>query len=80
MHELGVLAKAVQTVDRIAQENKIKKIKHMTLEVGEESSFVPMFFTKLFPVAIEPYPRLQGAELKIETVPGDGLSIKEIGY
>lgn len=80
MHELGVLTKAVQTVDQIAKQNDIEKIKHMTLEVGVDSTFVPIFFEKLFPVAIEQYPRLQGAELRIESAEGTGLIIKEIGY
>ncbi len=80
MHELGVLTKAVQTVDNVAKQNNIPKIKHMTLEVGVDSSFVPIFFEKLFPVAIEQYPRLQGAQLRLESVPGTGLVIKEIGY
>lgn len=80
MHELGVLVQAVKTVDQIAQKNKIKRIKHMTLEVGEESGFLPIFFEKLFPVAIEQYPVMKRAELKIEMAPGRGLLIKEIGY
>lgn len=80
MHELGVLTKAVQTVDNVAQQNNIEKIKFMILEVGVDSSFVPIFFEKLFPVAIEAYPRLQNAQLRIESVPGRSLTIKEIGY
>ncbi|MBR5315302.1 MAG: hydrogenase maturation nickel metallochaperone HypA [Firmicutes bacterium] len=80
MHELGVLMEAVKTVNRIAQENRIEKIKQMTLEIGETSGFVPMFFEKLFPVAIERFPVLAEAELRMEVVPGKGLQIKEIGY
>lgn len=80
MHELGVLVQAVKTVDKIAQENKINHIKHMTLEVGDASGFVPIFFEKLFPVAIEHFPVMEKAELRIELVSGKGLQIKEIGY
>ena len=32
MHELGVLIQAVKTVDQIAKKNKIKKVKHITLD------------------------------------------------
>ena len=80
MHELGVLCQAVKKVSEIAEKNNISAVKHMTLEVGEESTFVPIFFEKLFPVAIENLPVLKNAVLKIETVPGKNLMIKEIGY
>lgn len=80
MHELGVLMQAVKTVSRIAEGNNVKKIKQMTLEIGEDSGFVPVFFEKLFPVAIEKFPVMMGAELRMEMTAGKGLRIKEIGY
>lgn len=80
MHELGVLVQAVKTVNQVAQQNRINRVKHMTLAVGEDSGFLPVFFEKLFPVAIDPYPVLAEAELKIEVVPGRGLMVKDIGY
>ena len=80
MHELGVLHQVVKTVGRIAEENKIRRIKHITLEVGDTSGFVPQYLTKLFPVAVDASPVLKKAQLRLETVPGKGLSIKEIGY
>ena len=80
MHELGVLHQVVKTVGRIAEENQIRKIKHITLEVGNVSGFVPQYLTKLFPVAVDGSPALKRAKLRIEMVEGRGLSIKEIGY
>ena len=80
MHELGVLHQVVKTVHRIAEENQIRRIKHITLEVGETSGFVPQYLTKLFPVAVDASPVLKRAKLRIEMVGGRGLSIKEIGY
>jgi len=80
MHELGVLRHAVKTVAGIAEKNNIKKIKHITLEVGRESDFVPMFLEKLFPAAVDGFPLMQSAQLRLEMVPGRGLQIKEIGY
>ena len=80
MHEFGVLRNAINTVTDVAQKNNISRIKFITLEVGSESSFVPVFFEKLFPAAIDGYPLFEGAELKLETVPGTHLVIKEIGY
>ncbi len=80
MHELGVLRNAVKTVSDVAQKNNIERIKFITLEMGTESSFVAVFLEKLFPVAIDGLPLFEGAELKLETVPGQRLIIKEIGY
>ena len=42
MHELGVLCQIVKKVNKIALENEIEQLKHITLEVGEASSFVPV--------------------------------------
>ena len=80
MHELGVLYQAVRTVSRIAEEHDIRRIKHITLEVGTESTFVPAYLEKLFPVAIDRFPVMQDACLRIRRVPGRGLVISEIGY
>jgi len=80
MHELGVLCQALGTVSRIAEQNKIRRVRHITLEVGETSGFVPAFFEKLFPAAADPFPVVKDAQLRIITVPGGGLIIKDIGY
>ena len=80
MHELGVLCHAIRTVDRIAEERGVRKIRFITLEVGSESSFVPAYFTKLYPVAIENFPRFENSTLNIEKISGSSLNIKEIGY
>ena len=80
MHELGVLRQIVKTVDRVTEQNRIRRVKHIALEVGDSSAFVPYYLTKLFPVAADSYPALQKTELHISVVPGTGLLIKEIGY
>ena len=80
MHELGVLCQIVKKVNHIAEENKIQQVKHITLEVGEASSFVPVFLEKLFPVAVENFPAFSTCVLKIEKTTGKGLVIKDIGY
>lgn len=81
MHELGVLYQAVRTVSRIAAEHHIQRIKHITLEVGTESTFVPAYLEKLFPLAIDSAPALmREAQLRLRTAPGKGLTISEIGY
>lgn len=80
MHELGVLRHAVRTVSRIAAQNQIQRVKHITLEVGTESTFVPAYLEKLFPVAIDQIPVMKDAQLRIRMVSGRSLVIGEIGY
>ena len=80
MHELGVLREIVKTVNRIADEKVISQVKHIALEVGDASGFVPKYLTKLFPVAKDACSALKKAKLIIQVVPGNKLLIKEIGY
>lgn len=80
MHELGVLFHALKTVDAVAEKNNIKSIKHITLEIGEDSDYVPAFFEKLFPVAAEKFPVAKNAELRLTFAKGTGLFIRDIGY
>ena len=80
MHELGVLYQALRRVDRIVNEKCIQKVKHITLEVGTESTYVPTYLEKLFPVAADGFPAMTGAQLRIQMAPGRALLIKEIGY
>lgn len=80
MHELGVLYQAMRTIERIAAEQNIQKIRYVTLEVGKESTYVPMYLKKLFPIAAERFPVAKGSELRLQMVSGRSLLIKEIGY
>lgn len=80
MHELGVLTQALRRVQRAAEENGIARVKFITLEVGEASSFVPAYFRRLFPAARELFPATAESELRIVMAPGGGLRIKEMAY
>ena len=80
MHELGVLKNAIKTISETALKHGIKRIKFITLEIGSDSSFVPVFFEKLFPVAIDGLELYKNAKLKLQIVPGRSLIIKDIGY
>lgn len=80
MHELGVLKAALSRVARAAAENGIKTVKYITLEVGQASSYVPAYFVKLYPAARELFSATKNSELKILSVPGAGLKIKNIAY
>lgn len=80
MHELGVLRHVVMTVAKAAKDNNIANVTHITLEVGDESSYVPHYLEKLFSVAIKFHPELGSPELRIIEVKGKKLSIKDFGY
>ena len=80
MHELGVLCEVVRIVGQTAGKNGIRKIRFVTLAVGEESGYLPVFLEKLFPVAIEQVPCMQNAQLRIEKAEGRGIQVKSIEY
>ncbi len=80
MHELGILRQIVKVVRQAADKNRIERVKHITLEVGEASGVVPYYMKKLFPVAADTLPLLRNTELRICMVGGRGLVIRDIGY
>lgn len=80
MHELGVLLEVVRIVRDTAQRHHIPAVKSVTLSVGEDSGYLPVFLTKLYPVAIERVSVMQGSKLSLEMVPGRGLQVKSISY
>ena len=80
MHELGILRHVVGIVEQVAENNMIKSIKNITLEIGADSGIVQPYMEKLFPLVAEAFPGLAEAELIIRTVAGNNLIIKEIRY
>lgn len=70
MHEIGVLTEAVKTVEQVAVENGIEHVKYITLEIGELTGYLPVFFEKYFPVVVEDRPTVKGAELRMQIIPG----------
>ena len=73
MHEIGVLTKAVDLVESVARDNGVDRVGYITLEIGELTGYVPLFFEKYFPVVTEDRPIFQGTELRIQTVRGQAL-------
>ena len=68
MHELGTIHYVIDTVEKLAVENKLTKIGSVTLEVGEVSGIIPRFLTDYWEYAKKKTTYLQEAELKIETI------------
>lgn len=73
MHEIGVLTKAIDLIEKAAMENKIERIKTITFEIGELTGFLPVFFEKYFPVVTENRPIFKDAELQLDIVKGQAL-------
>ena len=72
MHEIGVLFEVVKTVEKFAQENNVKKIETLVLQIGELSSMVPRYMKNLYPAAIEGT-ILEDSELEIQVLPANAL-------
>lgn len=71
MHELGVLMEVVNQVTEVAKENDVTKIEKLIVQVGELSAMIPRYMKKLYPAAVDGT-ILEGSELEIEILPGNG--------
>ncbi len=69
MHELGVICEVVNTVEKIAKENNVKRVSKIVLEVGELSGMVPEYIQDCFPAATYKT-SLEGVELGLDIIPG----------
>jgi len=68
MHELGTIYYVMKTVENLAEENSLKKIGSITLEVGEVSGIVPEFLQDFWLYAREKTELFKETELRIETL------------
>ena len=70
MHELGILSKVVNTVEKYAAENYVQNIRELVLQVGEISSVIPEYMEKIYPIAVEGT-KLEKTLLRIEILPAN---------
>jgi len=73
MHEIGALIQAIKLAEQVATENQISRVKFITLEIGELTGYLPVFFEKYFPVVIEDRPLMKDAKLHMKIVSGEAL-------
>ena len=73
MHEISVLSRAVELAEETAEENGISRLSYITLEVGELSGYLPVFFEKYFPVVIEGREVFEGCQLRMTRPRGEAL-------
>ncbi len=65
MHEIGVLSKAIEEIEKIAKENDVDHIKVVTFQIGEASGYINSFFLDYFPIITKENPLFSNCELKI---------------
>ena len=68
MHELGVIFYVVRDVKKVAEENNVKKISAVTLEIGEVTGIIHDYLIDCWNWARKKEPVTEEAELKIEQI------------
>ena len=69
MHELGTIIYVIDTVEKLAAEQKLSAVSSVTLEVGEVSGIVPSYLSDFWLYARKKSELLKETELKMETLP-----------
>ncbi len=69
MHELGVVFYVIRDVKEVAEQNQVKSVETVTLEIGEVTGVVHELLTDCWNWAVKREPILENAALAIETIP-----------
>ncbi|MBQ6582574.1 MAG: hydrogenase maturation nickel metallochaperone HypA [Mogibacterium sp.] len=69
MHELGIVMNVARTVGEIAEENEIKEVCSVVLEIGEVSGIMTEYFVDCWNYFKPRNPVLANSELVLETIP-----------
>ena len=69
MHEMGIILHLAKSLEETAEQEKIKKITRVTLEVGEVSGIMTDYFTDCWDYFKKRHPVLDTAELELLTIP-----------
>lgn len=70
MHELGIVFYVIDAVEKVAEENKVNKVKSVTIEVGEVSTVVPSYFKECYNWAIKKTKYMQECTLNLVIIEG----------
>lgn len=68
MHELGVVFRIADSVERVARDNDAEKVHSVTLEIGEVSTVIPDYLIDVWNWNCKRVPILEGCELKVERI------------
>ncbi len=69
MHELGVVFKIIDNLKEAAADYNLSRIDAVTIRLGEVSTVIPEYLEDCWKWARKKSPLLEGAEIKIETIP-----------
>ena len=69
MHEMGIILHLAKTLDETCEEQNLKRIGKVVLQVGEVSGIMTDYFEECWNYFRVRHPRLETAELVIETIP-----------
>lgn len=69
MHELGVVFYIARDVKKVAEENNVKKVNSVTIELGEVSTVIPYFLEDCWNWNCKKEPILNDCKMKIVTIP-----------
>ena len=68
MHELGVVFYVVRDVKAVAEENDVKKVTAVTLQIGEVSGIIHDYLIDCWNWARKKEPVMETAELRIQQI------------
>ncbi len=69
MHELGVVFHVIDSLNKIAEEQKIEKITKVTLQIGEVSTVIPYQLTDCWNWAVKKETVLKDCPVVVEQIP-----------
>ena len=69
MHEMGIILHLAKTLEETAEQEKIKKITRVALEVGEVSGIMTDYFEECWNYFKKKHPVLETSELELITTP-----------
>ena len=68
MHELGVVFHIADSVVKVAEENRARKVHTVTLEIGEVSTIIPEYLIDVWNWNCKRVPLLEGCTLNVEQI------------
>ena len=69
MHELGIVFYIIRDVKKVAEENALKRVVSVVMDIGEVSTIVPEYLTDCWRWAADKEEILKGCQLEINTIP-----------
>ena len=68
MHELGVVFHVIDQLQELAEENKVKHINSVTLQIGTVTGIVPVYLEDCWNWAVSKHENMIDCKLKIEMI------------